>query len=132
MDQHSDETDPGRRTRGLEITKQAAGRDADGGPGSGGDFFSMTIEHLFAEVWSRDGLSGRDRRLLLLGLLVGQGMDDALQVQLDAALRTAELTPRELREIVVFLTHYAGWPRGAQLNGQVEDLIARSGRDGED
>nr|BFE81175.1 hypothetical protein GCM10020093_037760 [Planobispora longispora] len=93
MDQHSDETDPGRRTRGLEITKQAAGRDADGGPGSGGDFFSMTIEHLFAEVWSRDGLSGRDRRLLLLGLLVGQGMDDALQVQLDAALRTAELTP---------------------------------------
>ncbi|MBB4935750.1 4-carboxymuconolactone decarboxylase [Streptosporangium album] len=90
-----------------------------------GDFFGMTIEHLFAEVWSRDGLSMRDRRLLLLGLLVGQGMDDAIDVQLDAALRTGELTPDELREIVIFLTHYAGWPRGAKLNTQVEELVAR-------
>jgi len=90
-----------------------------------GVFFGMTVEHLFAEVWSRDGISNRDRRLLLLGMLVGQGMDDVVGLQLDAALRTGDLTPDELREIVVFLTHYAGWPKGAKLNGQVEELIAK-------
>jgi len=76
-------------------------------------------------VWSRDVLSDRDRRLLLLGLLVGQGLDDQVAVQLDVAMRTGVLTPEELREIVVFLTHYAGWARGARLNDQVEDLIER-------
>ncbi|WP_326641752.1 carboxymuconolactone decarboxylase family protein [Streptosporangium sp. NBC_01755] len=123
MSDHADDTAPDRRTRGLEIMKQVYGWDHVGdGPG---DFFGMTVEHLFAEVWSREGISTRDRRLLLVGLLVGQGMDDEVGLQLDAALRTGDLTPDELREIVIFLTHYAGWPRGAKLNGQVEELIAR-------
>ncbi|MEU4832512.1 carboxymuconolactone decarboxylase family protein [Streptosporangium sp. NPDC023615] len=123
MSDHADETTPERRARGLEIMKKAYGWDhVEDGPG---DFFGMTVEHLFAEVWSREGISNRDRRLLLLGMLVGQGMDDVVGLQLDAAVRTGDLTPDELREIVVFLTHYAGWPRGAKLNTQVEELIAR-------
>ncbi|MFI6511239.1 carboxymuconolactone decarboxylase family protein [Streptosporangium sp. NPDC050855] len=123
MSDHADEITPERRARGPEIMRKVHGEDHDGeGPG---DFFGMTVEHLFAEVWSREGISNRDRRLLLLGLLVGQGMDDPVEVQLDAAIRTGDLTPGELREIVVFLTHYAGWPRGSRLNTQVEELIAR-------
>jgi 4-carboxymuconolactone decarboxylase len=123
MSDHPKNTASDRRARGLEIMKQVNGRNhADDDLG---DFFAMTVEHLFAEVWSRDGLSTRDRRMLLVGLLVGQGMDDNVEVQLDAALRTGELTPEELREVVIFLTHYAGWPRGARLDTQVEELIAR-------
>ncbi|MEU0571396.1 carboxymuconolactone decarboxylase family protein [Nonomuraea sp. NPDC005983] len=89
------------------------------------DSFGITAERLFAEVWSRDVLPVRERRLLLLGLLVGQGLNRQLDVQLDAALRTGELTEVELREVVVFLAHYAGWSRGAELNAQVEELIER-------
>ncbi|MFF0308462.1 carboxymuconolactone decarboxylase family protein [Streptosporangium sp. NPDC004379] len=138
MNQCPDDSTCDRQARGLEIMRRvhggddagdgsaAAGAGRDGGSGEGaGDFFGMTVEHLFGEVWSREGLSMRDRRLLLLGLLVGQGMDDLVEIQLDAALRTGELTPDELREIVIFLTHYAGWPRGSRLNTQVEELIAR-------
>lgn len=93
-----------------------------------GDFFGMTVEHLFAEVWTREGLSQRDRRLLLIGLLTGAGLDDVLGLQLDAALRLGELDDAELREIVIFLTHYAGWPRGAKMNSMVEELIAKAKR----
>ncbi|GIH99238.1 carboxymuconolactone decarboxylase family protein [Planobispora takensis] len=107
--------------------RRVSGRD-DSGDDSG-DFFGMTVEHLFAEVWSREGLSMRDRRLLLVGLLIGQGMDDALGTQLDAGLRTGQFTPEELREIVIFLAHYAGWPRGTRLDAQVEDLISRFMKD---
>ncbi|MCG5214142.1 carboxymuconolactone decarboxylase family protein [Streptosporangium soli] len=115
------------REPGLEIMESVYGRDqGDDGPG---DFLAKTVEHLFAEVWARDVLTVRERRLLLIGLLVGQNLDDAVNVQLDAALRTGELTPKELREIVLFLTHYAGWPRGARLNTQVEELIARVMKD---
>lgn len=98
------------------------------------DSFGMTAERQFADVWSRSVLSVRERRLLLLGLLVGQGLHETTDVQLDVALRAGELSETELREVVVFLTHYAGWARGAKLNDQVEDLIervrqARSGRE---
>jgi 4-carboxymuconolactone decarboxylase len=72
-------------------------------------------------------MSIRDRRLLLIGLLVGQGLTDIAELQLDAAKRLDELGDEELREIVVFLTHYAGWPRGAALNQIVEKLIAKDG-----
>ncbi|WP_188187431.1 carboxymuconolactone decarboxylase family protein [Nonomuraea sp. SYSU D8015] len=97
------------------------------------DSFGVMAERQFADVWSRTVLSVRERRLLLLGLLVGQGLDEQTDVQLDAALRGGDLTETELREVVVFLSHYAGWARGARLNDQVENLIervrrARSGR----
>ncbi|NUR88645.1 MAG: carboxymuconolactone decarboxylase family protein [Nonomuraea sp.] len=93
------------------------------------DSFGLKAERLFAEVWAREGLSVRDRRILLLGLLVGQGAPDhQIEVQLDAALRAGELTVDELRELVVFLTHYAGWARGSRLNDQVEELIERFSR----
>lgn len=93
------------------------------------DAYGLAAERAFADIWSRDTLSVKERRLLLLGLLVGQGPEDTLAVQLDAALRAGDLSESELREIAVFLTHYAGWARGARLNAQVEDLIERAGRD---
>jgi 4-carboxymuconolactone decarboxylase len=93
-----------------------------------GDFVELTIDHLFGEIWSRETMSIRDRRLVLIGLLVGQGLDDVLELQLDAARRLGELSDDELREIVVFLTYYAGWPRGAKLNAIVEKLTAGGAR----
>ena len=90
------------------------------------DFFGYTADHLFAEIWNRPGLSFRDRRLLLIGLLVGRGLHDVVPLQVEAALHNEELTPDELREIVILLTHYAGWPDGAKLNSQVEALIAKA------
>jgi len=111
-----------RRRRGLEMMTKVYGWEVQDGPG---DFFSVTVEHLFGEVWARDGLSFRDRRLLLIGLLVGQGLDDVLPLQVEAALGNGEIDEDELREIVLFLTHYAGWPRGAKLNSSAETLIAK-------
>ena len=98
------ETDD-RRQRGLDMMRQVYGWDVQDGPG---DFFGLTVDHLFAEIWTRPGLSIRDRRLLLIGLLIGQGRDDVAEIQLGAALKLAELDAGQLREIVIFLTHYAG------------------------
>ena len=109
-----------RRQRGLAKMSEVYGWDVQDGPG---DFFGITVEHLFADIWSRPGLTMRDRRLLLLGLLTGQGAQDVADIQIGAALRNGELTPTELREIAIFLTHYAGWPSGARLSMQVEKLV---------
>src|SRR3546814_9063291 len=88
-----------------------------------------TADHLFGEIWNREGLSFRDRRLLLIGLLVGRGLHDVIDIQMEAALKNEELTESDLREIVILLAHYAGWPDGAKLNAAVDALVARLARD---
>jgi 4-carboxymuconolactone decarboxylase len=120
------DSDPDKRQRGLETMKAVYGwPDVGDGPG---DFFGYTVEHLFADIWNRPGLSFRDRRLLLIGLLVGRGLHDVVGIQVEAALTNGELSPDDLREIVILLTHYAGWPDGAKLNSQVEQLIAKAAK----
>jgi 4-carboxymuconolactone decarboxylase len=108
-----------RRQRGLAKMSEVYGWEVQDGPG---DFFGITVDHLFAEIWTRPGLSMRDRRLLLLGLLVGQGQQDVADIQIGAALRQGDLSADDLREVAIFLTHYAGWPSGSRLSMQVEKL----------
>lgn len=110
-----------RRERGLEKMREVYGFDFSDGPG---DFFGYTADHLFADIWSRPGLSVRDRRLLLIGMLAGQGAQDVLTIQVPAAFRSGDLDAEALREIVIFLSHYAGWPVGARLNSLVEETLA--------
>ena len=110
------------RQRGLEMMKRVYGWEVQDGPG---EFFRYTVDHLFADVWSRPGLDIRDRRLLLLGLLAAQGMDDVAEIQVTAALNNGELNGDELREIAVFLTHYAGWPLGSKLSMMVEKVVGK-------
>jgi 4-carboxymuconolactone decarboxylase len=89
-----------------------------------GGYFQVTVDHLFGDIWNREGLTVRDRRLMLLGVIAALGETSVLPIQLDAALANDELTPDQLREIAIFLTHYVGWPRGAAFNNHVEARIA--------
>jgi 4-carboxymuconolactone decarboxylase len=118
---------PELRRRGLGKMEQVSGFEMSDGPG---DFFGYTADHLFADIWRRPGLSDRDRRLLLIGMLAGQGAQDVLTIQVPAAYRSGDLDEAALREIVVFLSHYAGWPVGARLNNLVEETIAKGSTDG--
>jgi 4-carboxymuconolactone decarboxylase len=114
---------PEQRRRGLQKMEQVYGFEMTDGEG---DFFGYTADHLFGDIWHRPGLSDRDRRLLLIGLLAGTGAADVLGIQVPAAHANGELDDEALREIVIFLCHYAGWPNGARLNSIVEETIARS------
>ena len=116
---------PEVRARGLRKMEEVYGFDMTDGTG---DFFAYTADHLFADIWNRPGLADRDRRLLLVGLLAGQGAADVLGIQIPAAYAAGELDATALREIVVFLSHYAGWPNGARLNSIVEETIAKAAR----
>jgi len=65
---------------------------------------------------------------MLIGLMVAEGLGDTLGIQLESALAKGDLTAEDLREVVVFLAHYAGWPKGAGLNTMVETAIHRHER----
>ncbi len=116
---------PEQRRRGLERMEEVYGFEMTDGAG---DFFGYTADHLFAEIWNRPGLTDRDRRLLLIGLLIGSNQHDVLTIQIPAALSSGDLDPEALREIVILACHYAGWPHGGRLNSLVEETIAKAAR----
>lgn len=114
-----------QRQQGLEKMQEVYGWEVEDGPG---DFFATTVDHLFADIWSRGGLSIRDRRLLLIGALTAQGLNDVADIQVQAALGNAEFDGEQLREIALFLTHYVGWPLGTKLNAVVENAVNKHSR----
>lgn len=110
------------RERGVAMMKQVYGWDIGD---VAGDFVEMTVDRLFGDVWANGSMSVRERRLLLIGLLLGSGQPDVVGLQLDCAVDIGELSIDELREIVVFVAHYAGWPVAARMNTKVEELAAK-------
>ncbi|WP_330231228.1 carboxymuconolactone decarboxylase family protein [Nocardia sp. NBC_00508] len=110
------------RQRGLAKMAEVYGTEFQDYPGA---HFAVTADHLFADVWSRPGLTIRDRRLLLLGALTAQGAIDTAGIQIGAALRNGELTEDQLHEIAVFLCHYVGWPNGTKLDLLVGTIVAQ-------
>jgi len=75
----------------------------------------FTLNHLFANVWSRTQLSRPQRSMITVALLAALGRDRELKRHVEGALHQ-ELTHEQINEIMVQVAHYAGWPAGH--NGQ--------------
>lgn len=116
--------DSERRTRGLEMINKVYAGDVVT-PDAGYAFTDVMLEQLFAEVWSRDVLSIRDRRLLLLGIIAEKGETMTFGIQAKAALKNGELNAEELRELLLMIAQYAGYPRAASMLGPLEQAIAQ-------
>src|SRR5699024_1963934 len=117
-DDMTDPTEPDLRERGKAQMRAVYGWDID----PTRPFEVATVDHLFGRVWAEGELSVEQRRLLLIGLAVGTGQLDVAGLQLDAALELGELDADDLRSMITFLAHYAGWPRAAALNSEVERI----------
>jgi 4-carboxymuconolactone decarboxylase len=113
-----------RRKRGEEMIKKVYAGDVIVPPEGAMPFTDLMLEQLFAEVWTREELSMRDRRLLLMGIIAEKGEANTFGIQAKAALKNGELTPTELRETLTMIAPYAGYPRAAALVGVIEQKIA--------
>jgi 4-carboxymuconolactone decarboxylase len=111
------------RRKGLEKMNEVYGWEM---PNIEGDpFFDLTVDHLFGDIWTRPGLSMRDKRIMTLTAVTATGSRDLAEIQINAALLNGELTETELKEMAVFLTHYLGFPLGSALNGAVSTVVAK-------
>jgi 4-carboxymuconolactone decarboxylase len=90
-----------------------------------GRYTDITVDHLFGTVWTDDTIDLRQRRLLTIGVLAAQDKPELLEIQFDAALERGELTVEQVREVVVHLTHYVGWPISTGISGAAETMIRR-------
>ena len=85
----------------------------------------VTVDHLFGTIWTDDTIDLRDRRLLTIGVLAAQDKPELLELQFDNTLTRGELTVDQVREVVVHLTHYVGWPISTGISAAAETVIRR-------
>ncbi|CAB4600718.1 unannotated protein [freshwater metagenome] len=82
------------------------------------------IGHLFGDVWTGEALDVPTRRLLVMGVLAAQHEFDTLGIQFSNALRTGELSAEQVREVVVQLIPYVGYPSSGSLFRVSETAIS--------
>ncbi len=116
-------TEKSRREIGLEMIKEVYAGDVVTPP-EGYAFSDVMLEQLFAEVWTRETFSMRDKRLLLLGIIAEKGEVSTFKIQVKAALKRGEMNADEARELLLFIAPYAGYPRAASLLFPLEEAIA--------
>ncbi len=122
-------SDPTRRERGVAMMKKVYAGDVVTPPPGVMPFSDLMLEQLFAEVWTREQLSLRDRRLVIMGIIAALGEKDTFQIQTRAALKNGELTPEQVREVLITVANYAGYPRAAGLIGPVEQTLAQAAKE---
>ena len=113
-----------RFARGMAVYREVYGESSYASPQGESDFFDLMIEQLFAEVWTRPGLTVPMRRLMVMGVLAAQHRFDVLLIQFRRSLETGELTPDQVREVVIFLVAYVGYPVSGDLRRVSELAIA--------
>jgi 4-carboxymuconolactone decarboxylase len=117
--------------RGADKLREVYAGDVVDLPEGSFAFNDVMLRSLFAEVWDRDVLDLRSRRLLLMGVIAANGQVDTWKIQARASLRNRELAPDELRETLIMLAPYAGYPNVSGLVMACEEVINTWVADGE-
>jgi 4-carboxymuconolactone decarboxylase len=111
------------RARFLEVHDEKALRAVEGL----GDLGRSIVEFVYGDVYSRPGLSTRDREIAAVATLVALGRSSQLPQHLRASLK-AGLAPDELREVILQTATIAGFPPAMNAMSQLRTVLAE--RDG--
>jgi 4-carboxymuconolactone decarboxylase len=81
---------------------------------------------LFGDVWSRPGLSPRDRSLATVSALIALNRPDQLRSHM-ALARDNGLSKDELVETLTHLAFYTGWPNAVTAAGVAREVFTSTG-----
>jgi 4-carboxymuconolactone decarboxylase len=112
------------RARFLEIHDEKALNAVEGL----GDLGRHIVEFVYGDIYSRPGLSLRDRELAAVATLVALGRSSQLPQHLRASLK-AGLTADELREVVIQTATIAGFPPAMNAMSTLKTIIAEHERE---
>ena len=118
--------DQERREVGRRLFTEVTGQPAPTGPST--PLIDMTVDHVLGEIWSRPGLTRKERRLITITAVASAGSEVALGAHVDGAVDSGDLTVEELRELVLHFAAYQGYPRATVLHFAVEKAASRHER----
>lgn len=125
-------TDDDLFAKGLAVRKDVVGKEYVERSLASADDFMMAFQELvttycWGHVWTRDGLSRRDRSLLNLGMLTALGKTEELKLHVRGAINNG-LTNDEIKEALLQAAIYAGVPAGLSAFKAAHEVLKAEGR----
>lgn len=88
-------------------------------------FGQASREFLYGDVWSRPGLSRRDRRWITLTCVSAADAPGPIDEHVYAALASGDMDLTAMLEFVLHFAVYNGWPKASHVEGTVAKQWAR-------
>ncbi len=118
-----------RRAAGMDVQRTLRGGDIDTAAVAAatearlGPLGSYVIDFALGEIWTRPGLSRRDRSLVVISILATLNQLNQLKVHVQGGINHG-LSRTEVEEIFVQLGGYAGFPRAIDAMTTARQAIA--------
>jgi 4-carboxymuconolactone decarboxylase len=113
--------DPERRARAARKYREVTTSDP---PPPTDAYLETTLDAVFGDVWTRPGLSRKERRWISLTCASCDGARVARESHMRAALASGDVSRQEMLEFVLQFAHYAGWPRSSELYAAFQAICA--------
>jgi 4-carboxymuconolactone decarboxylase len=113
-----------RHEKGAESVKQVLGPKAEESLATLGELGDRIIETIYGDIYQRPGLTLKERQIATLSMLMALGgKDRQVKVHMRAGLRVG-ITEDELRELVIQLAAYAGFPAAINAQAQLNEVLS--------
>jgi alkylhydroperoxidase/carboxymuconolactone decarboxylase family protein YurZ len=86
------------------------------------DFFDHVLQSAFGDIWTREGLSVRDRSMITVAVLAALGHTEELKAHL-AGARNVGISRDEVVEILMHISIYAGVPAAGSALRAAADVL---------
>lgn len=121
-------TDDERCERGVAMRRRILGdahvdRALATATGESREFQDFLTRYVWGEIWTRDGLDQRTRRVLVLGTLIALGRWEELTLHVKAAVAEGGFTRPELLEIVLQQAVYCGIPAAHRAHAVIQEAL---------
>jgi 4-carboxymuconolactone decarboxylase len=113
------------RERGLRTYRELGWGINPGMLGVDEQVWELITDFIAGSIWSRPGLSKRDRYLVTLATLIAMGADGQKHIMTHAL--DFGLTTDELREVIIQVMYYAGQPRGLYASRRLREVVKERG-----
>lgn len=112
---------------GAERVKEILGPKAEESLATLGELGDRITATIYGDIYGRPGLDLRERQLATLSMLMAMGgKDRQVKVHMRAGLRVG-ITADQLRELVIQLAAYAGFPAAINAQAQLNEVLAEEG-----
>ena len=122
-------TDDQRRQEGMSTRRGILGdahvdRVSAQGTALTAEFDDFITRYVWSEIWTRDGLDERTRRVLVIGTLIAIGRWEEFAMHVKAALTEGGFSTDDIKEIVLQQAVYCGVPAAHHALALVNEVLS--------
>jgi len=87
------------------------------------EFQDLITRYAWNEIWNRDGLTHKERRLIVIGSMVALGKWEEFKLHVRAALESRDLSMDDVKEILLQQAVYCGVPAANTAFREAREVI---------